>query len=184
VTLPTNASDPVAEPFVPATRAKRKTSWLNVLLAAAVLAAIGGVAFAAGRLTAPAAAAGRNGGFGGGGFPGGGNVRPGASGAPGGGSFPGGGFFGAGGVTIEGTVASKTADTLAITTANGQTVEISLPSTTTYHTEASATADSVQSGATVKVQVDIQRGGGQGQGQGQSQAQPGRFSASDVTVVP
>ena len=153
MTLPTNASDPVAEPFVPATRAKRKTSWLNVLLAAAVLAAIGGVAFAAGRLTAPAAAAGRNGGFGGGGFPGGGNVRPGASGAPGGGSFPGGGFFGAGGVTLEGTVASKT-------------------------------ADSVQSGATVKVQVDIQRGGGQGQGQGQSQAQPGRFSASDVTVVP
>ena len=48
MTLPTNASDPVAEPFVPATRAKRETSWLNVLLAAAVLAAIGGVAFAVG----------------------------------------------------------------------------------------------------------------------------------------
>jgi hypothetical protein len=144
---------------------------LNVVLGIAVLLAVGGVAFAGGRMTAPAAAAGfPNGGPAGGGFQG----RPGASpGAGGGGIQPGGGLFGAGGVTVEGTVESRSGDTLTVRTTDGQTVEITLPADTTYHAQGSATSDDVQSGTDVLVRVEIQPGQGTNQ-----------ITADDVTIVP
>ena len=51
-----------------------------------------------------------------------------------------------------------TGDTLTITTANGQTVEFSLGSGTTYDTKTPATASDVKAGSKVEVQLDL--GGG------------------------
>lgn len=170
------SDEPVTEPGRRATKAKRGSGVLNVVLAIAVALAVGGVAFAAGRMTAPAAAAFPNGGPGGGAFQG----RPGASPGPGGGGFqpgggiqPGGGLFGAGVVTVEGTVESRSGDTLTVRTIDGQTVEITLPADTTYHAQGSATSDDVQSGTDVLVRVNFQPGQGTNQ-----------ITADDVTVVP
>ena len=103
-----------AQPVVPGAprvqvRARRSSAaFLNVILVLAAVVAVGGVAFALGRNTAPvAAAAGRgtgNGNFGGGNF-GNRSFAPGASGAPGGGGGFGGGFLGgAAGFNLSGTV--------------------------------------------------------------------------------
>lgn len=161
--------EPVTEPVRPVVKAKRGSSLLNVVLGIAVLLAVGGVAFATGRMSAPAAAAFPNGGPAGG-FQG----RPGASPGPGGGGIqPGGGLFGAGGVTLEGTVESRSGDTLTVRTTDGQTVEITLPADTTYHAQGTATSDDVQSGTDVLVRVDFQPGQGTNQ-----------ITADDVTIVP
>jgi hypothetical protein len=162
--------DPRVERVPPTVKAKRGSNLLNALLGLALAFAVGGVAFAVGRMTAPQTAAFPNGGPGGGNFPGG----PGASFGPGGGgNFPGGGLFGGGGLTLEGTVESVSGDTLTILTADGQTVEVSLPPETTYHTQGSASSADVTSGSTVRVRVDPQAGQGAAQ-----------LTASDVTIVP
>jgi len=164
------AQDPRVERVPPTVKAKRGSSLLNALLGLALVVAVGGVAFAVGRMTAPQTAAFPNGGPGGGNFPGG----PGASFVPGGGgNVPGGGLFGGGGLTLEGTVESVSGDTLTIRTADGQTVEVTLPAETTYHTQGSASSADVTSGSTVRVQVDPQAGQGSNQ-----------LTASDVTIVP
>ncbi|HEX8026240.1 MAG TPA: hypothetical protein VF484_08545, partial [Candidatus Limnocylindrales bacterium] len=87
-TQPTDSFQPAAPepgpyqvPAQPVAVAKPKppagmTSWINIALGLALVIAVGGVAFAAGRLTAPATAAAN-----------GGNGRT----FPGGGNFPGGG---------------------------------------------------------------------------------------------
>ena len=165
-------ADPRIERVTPIVKTKRGLSLLNALLGLALVVAVGGVAFAVGRLSVPQAAAFPNGGPGGGFFPGG----PGASFAPGasfGVNGPGGGLFGVGGVTLEGTVESISGDTLTIRTAEGQTVEVRLPTDTTYNTQASASSADVTSGATVRIQVDPQAGQGSNQ-----------LTASDVTIVP
>ena len=168
---PTDSRSADAETVRPAVQTKRGTAWINVLLGLALFAAVGGLAFAAGRLTALAAAAfpGPNGGQ----LPGGPTFQggPDASFQPGAGGP--GGLIGNGGITLEGTVASKDADSITLKLANGETVEVSLPSDTTYHTLADATSDGVESGANVRVQVDVQPGQGQGQ-----------LAATDVTIVP
>jgi hypothetical protein len=167
-------ADPRIERINPPVSARRGPSLLNALLGLALVVAVGGVAFAVGRMTAPATPTGfTNGVPGGGNFPGG----PGASFAPGAsfgpGNGPGGGLFGAGGVTLEGTVESVSGDTLTIRTADGQTVEVTMPEDTTYHSQASASSDEVTSGSDVLVRVDIQAGQGTNQ-----------LTASDVTIVP
>ena len=161
--------EPVTGPVRPATQAKRGSTLLNALLGIALVAAVGGVAFATGRLTAPAAATFPNGGPGGGNLPGG----PGASFSPGGGNQPGGGLFGAGGVTLEGTVESMSGDSLTIRTTSGQSVEVTLPADTTYHAQGTASSDDVTSGATVLIRVDLQAGQGNN-----------GITANDVTIVP
>ena len=83
------------------------------------------------------------------------------------------GVFGAGGATIEGTVESVSAGTLTLKLASGQTIQIALSGTTTYHSQAAATSSDVQSGGTVLVRVQIERG--------QGSTSP---SATDVTIVP
>ena len=113
---------PAPGPVVPAKPPRSgQTLWINVALGLALAVALGGVAFAAGRMTAPATAAANGNGngrfFGNGGyFPGGGNGN--------GGTFPGGGLgnrgFGGGGLSVEGTVTAMTADSITITTATGQ----------------------------------------------------------------
>ena len=176
---PISAAAP--SPAVAGTR-PRSLSWVNAALALALAVAIGGIGFAAGRLTAPAALAAANGTgrFGNGAFPGGnfpgGNV-------PGGGYFQGGddngggfrGAFGGGGASIEGTVESVSGDTLTLKLANGSTIQVSLSGTTTYHAQASATSGDVKPGGTVIVRVELNRGAGGGT------ISP---SATDVTIVP
>ena len=99
------------------------------------MVAIGGVAFAVGRSTAPASATTlRPGGF----VVNGPNASfmPGASGAP---QFIGGrGGLGGAGLTIRGTVESVDGDTVTIKTANGQTIEVTTDADTTYTTQTPA----------------------------------------------
>jgi hypothetical protein len=133
------------------------------------------VAFAAGRMTAPASAAAANG------LPGNGRTFVGGY-FPGGATGPGTGQDGKngprafdGGASIQGTVTAVTADSITIKTASGQEITIALDSTTTYHQQSSATSSDVKSGGTVIVRLGLNRSGSG------SAAGP---SATDVTVVP
>jgi hypothetical protein len=181
-----------AQPVVPAAariplvKPKSSGRFLNAILAFALVVAIGGVAFAVGRTTAPAAAAtGDRGNFGAGNFPGpGASVAPGASAAPGG--FLGGGQGGlgglGGGLTVSGTVQSVTTDTLTIETETGQTVELSLDSNTIYHRKTDGAAADVATGSTVEVQLDFAGGLGRPTASADTTGPVG--TASSVTVVP
>lgn len=174
-TLP---AGPVVSATKPAAR-RGPASWINVLLGLAVAVAIGGAAFAAGRMTAPASAAangfdGRsgNGGrvFGNGEFPGGFN-----GGNGGGNGGPNVFGRGGGGASIEGTVTAISADSITIKTASGQDVTFSLTPATTYHQQSTATAGDVKTGGNVLVRI------GFNPGTGETQTAP---SVTDVTVVP
>ena len=163
----------------PARTASSGGRWLNLLLVVAAAVAIGGIAFAIGRGTAPASASTGNGPVFDGAFPGGSFV-PGASGAPGlirGG--PRGGL--GGGLTIEGTVESVDGDTLTIKTANGQTITVSTGDSTTYHTQADASAADVTAGRTVQVQLD---GGLTGRPNASATTTGPVGTAGSVTVIP
>lgn len=145
---------------------------INLALGGALVLAIAGVAFAVGRVTAPAPLTA-------GAFPGGnGGQFPIPSGGvlPGGGNGARGGPFGAGGVTVEGTVESISDTTLTLKTADGQTIQIALDGTTAYHAQSDATVQDVTTGATVLVRLNLGEQGGTGTGTGSS--------ANDVTVVP
>jgi hypothetical protein len=173
---------------------------VNVLLGFALVVAVGGVAFAAGRATAPAStgtgrfgANGANGGFAGG-------FGPNASGAPNR-VFGGGGAAG-GAIAIQGKVTAVAADSITIQLPSGQTVTIPTSDQTTYHSQTSATASDVTSGADVIVQLsgggrftggNGNGGNGNGNGQGNGNGGPaasgaptgrGLGSASSVTIVP
>lgn len=179
---------PASQPFAGETArvaasppmAKRSNSGrlLNAVLALAVALAIGGVAFAAGRLTAPAATDRfANGGQ----FPGGGTGNRGNNGQGGQGGQ--GGFFGGAGITLQGTVESVTDTTLTLKTATGQTIQVALNGSTTYHAQSDASASDVKSGSTVRVQVSGFRGGGPGASFNPSGGVTGP-TANDITVVP
>ena len=177
---PAGAMPPPVVP-VPATRRSRGARILNAVLAVAVALAIAGVAFAAGRLTAPAAAfAGRFG-----------NGAPGQIGngnGNGGGRAQGGagGLLAGGGVTIQGTVESITDTTLTLKTASGQTIQIALEGTTTYHAQSDASASDVKTGGTVLVRLNLRGAGNGGPGSSPGTGTGGATNptASDVTVVP
>jgi len=143
--------------------------WLNILLVVALGIAVGGVAFAVGRSTAPAAAAStsgfRNGGFVGGGTGPQGSFAPGGSFVPGQGGFRG-GFLGAGSLTLTGTVTAVDATGVTIKTANGDEVTIATDGSTTYHTATAGSASDVTVGASVDVKVAAGGFGGPGNGNG------------------
>jgi hypothetical protein len=171
----------------PVVARRRPMSALNVMLGVALLVAVGGVAFAAGRLTSPTTtAAGTrsgNGGQFGGNFGG-----PNASGAPGGG-FGRGGF--GGNVSLTGTVTASTPTSLTIALPGGQTVTVATDTATTYHREAAGSAADVTSGKQVIVQVSGRGfgGGGAGAANGSPAPSPGtgggsQLKATRVTVVP
>jgi len=189
-TMPVAPSPVGAAPAIlPAARKKSSGGWLNVVLIIAAAVAIGGVAFAVGRTTAPVAATTGNGrgNFGGTGFPGA-SFLPRGSGAPGLGRGGFGGGFGGAGVTVSGTVQSVDGDTLTIKTAAGQTITVTTGSSTTYHTQSSATSSDVQAGKSVQVQLDFAGGGGRPNASGAPDASgaPGGATgtASSVTIVP
>jgi hypothetical protein len=150
-------------------------SWINVLLGLAFAVAIGGVAFAAGRMTAPAAAAanGLDGGPGNGRVFTNGDLPGNVGGGNGGKGGP--GLGRSGGASIEGTVTAISADSITIKTASGQEVTLSLTPSTTYHQQSTATAGDVKTGGNVLVRI------GFNPGTGETQTAP---SVTDVTVVP
>ncbi len=129
--------------------AKKGDRTFRVLLAVGLLVAVGGVTFAVGRATAPAAAASTPGGFGNGGFTNGGTGNGGAGAA----GLGRGGF--GGGVLVTGTVDSMSGTTMTLKEANGSTVTVNLASATTYHAQAAAIAADVTTGKKVQVQVAI-----------------------------
>lgn len=146
---------PAAPPPVIAP-AKNGDRTFRILLAVGLLVAVGGVTFAIGRVTAPAAAASTRGGFGAGGFAGG-------TGAAGAGTGAGRGGFG-GGVLITGTVDSISGTTMTLKEANGTSVIVNLAGTTTYHAQAASTSAAVTPGKQVQVQIQIAGGFGGGTG--------------------
>ncbi|MGC8634954.1 MAG: hypothetical protein ACP5VP_09870 [Candidatus Limnocylindrales bacterium] len=166
-----------------------------LLFVVAGLIAVGGVAFAVGRLTAPAATAATSRfGTGGAGFRGGFGAS--ASAAPGAAR----GFFGAGAglaggadLSLKGTVQSVNGNTLTLQTASGATVTVDLSGTTTYHKQAAASASDVTAGSQVVVQVQLNRaafGAGPSAsgapavgGAPLASGAPRSFTASDVTLV-
>lgn len=168
---------------VPAPRGSSRGT--TILFAAAGLIAVGGLAFAVGRLTAPPAAA-ANGRLG----AGSGGLRAGfgaaASTAPG----PGrrlGSAFRSGEVALRGTVQSINGKTLTLQTASGGTVTVELSGSTTYHQQAAATASDVTAGSQVLVQVEFDRtalgAGPVASGGPQASSAARTFTASDVTLV-
>jgi hypothetical protein len=161
---------PIATPAVAPPRRPSSPRILNLALVGALVLAVAGIGFAAGRLTAAPATAltGTSGPFVNGVGP-----RNGANGQPGGGLQV--GPIGlTGGPSIEGTVESITDTTLTIKTADGQTMQIALDDSTTYHAQTDASADDVATGGKVLVRLNMQRGDGAASG----------MSAGDVTVVP
>ena len=172
---------PTVAPLIAADR--RRTSALSLLLGFALVVAIGGVAFAAGRLTAPvtAAATGTRGGNGTG-------LVPGASGAPGTGTganrFGAGGLGAGAGVSIQGTVQSVSATSMTILLSSGQTIDIPLDGSTTYHGQTTATPSDVKTGAQVVVELAGTGFGGHGGGTGGSGGAPGTGGAPGAVGSP
>jgi hypothetical protein len=148
---------PVLEPLEPSTStpvvAPRKSNRSsNLLLALAGVVAVAGIAFAGGRLTAPAAPATGNGNLTG--FPNG-SFNPGQF--PGGGQgVPGGGLgqtLGGGGLRGEVTAVSDTAITIQLE--SGQTVTVPVDASTDYQAASESTASDVVVGSNVVVQSEV-----------------------------
>jgi hypothetical protein len=172
-------TEPMAVSSTPVARRPRGSRLLNIALGGALVLAIAGVAFAVGRFTAPTAASAGNfpNGAGGGQF-----FRNGQGGGQNGATDGGGAFFG-GGATIEGTVQSVSGSTLTLMTASGQTIQIALDGSTTYHAQTDASASDVTTGGKVLVRLNLRGAGGGANGPTASGASTNP-TASDVTVVP
>lgn len=160
----------------------------TVVLSLAAVVAIGGVAFAVGRVTAPQQAAAANAfrnGFGAGAENGTGTGTGrgffgGTGGTGGAGGFGGGAFRGLG---VQGTVTAVDPTSISIQLANGTTIDIPTDSSTTYHTQQAGTASDVQVGKQVEVQVSRSATtGGAAPSPGAGGA-PNFGTASDVTVL-
>ena len=151
-------------PSVVAAPARRRSGGGGgtAFLVVGALVLAGGLGFAGGRVTAPASAASAAGrsGLGTGTFPfasaapgqGGTTVGPLPSGAVDG--FRPGGLIGAGsGITVEGTVSAVTADAITLDV-NGMATTVKTDASTTYHSQAAATAGDVTVGKKVLVRVN------------------------------
>ena len=191
------APEPV--PVQPTVRASGGGSrLLNIALGVAVLVAVAGISFAAGRATAPESVAsvtagpgtGNANGLPNGGFRGNGGYFPGDRNGgfvPGNGNGGTGRFGFGGGLSISGTVDSVTADSVTIKTASGQTITIGIDGSTTYHQQAAASASDVEAGKTVIVQLSggPRPGGNNGNGNGNGTGGSLTLGAAgDITVVP
>ncbi len=133
----------------PAAPSRAGSNVMSVVLVVAALVAVGGLAFAIGRATAPAATS-----SGAIGAAGPGTVGTGANGLPDRASVPGAfGALGSGELTLRGTVEALSATNLTLKLADGSTVEILLDDTTTYHRQADAASSDVTTGSSVLVGV-------------------------------
>ena len=163
---------PQAPPNPVVTPARRSSRALDIALALAAVLAIGGVAFAAGRITAPAGAGPA---FMRGTGPGGTVMTPDGSFDPNG-PRPG-GLALDGGLAIDGTVTAVDADNITIKLRDGQEMTFKLDDETAYHEASDASSSDVAVGDDVSVRVS---GGRVVTGDGTG-ATP-EMSASDVTV--
>ena len=172
---PTVPSAPLpSAPPNPVVRPTRRTSRvLDIALALAAVLAIGGVAFAAGRITAPAGAGPA---FARGFAPGGTVVTPDGSFDPSG-PRPSGLALN-GGLAIDGEVTAVDPDSITLKLADGQEMTFTLDDTTTYHEASDASSSDVVVGDDVSVKV----AGGRVVSGGSGGAPP-EMSASDVTVA-
>jgi hypothetical protein len=175
----------------PAPAQRRSRTGLDIVLAIAVAVAIGGVAFAAGRATAPSVATPGSGTEAGGGvFP---PAGAGPNGVPGAGGFRGddgggGGGFGGfggrlGGLTVRGTVTAVGNGTITIQLSSGATVMVGTDGTTTYHQQVAGSSTDVANGKQVIVQLGGTAGPPANGAPGNVTARP-LGTASDVTVIP
>ena len=186
VTLVSDAV-PAERPHAARRPPARRANSVTVLLIVSAMVALGGVAFAVGRVTATGQSGtgqttvnGANGAPGANGLP---AFGPNASGQPELG-FGGrdGGLGGA--ATISGTVVSVTSSSITVQLANGQTVTVATGSSTTYHAQTAATSSDVTQGATVAVKTS---GSGivtnQGSSASASPGTAGTLTATDVTIT-
>jgi hypothetical protein len=182
---PPVVASPTAAPLA-SVIAKPKTSTTGrgttLLMGLAAAIAIGGIAFAAGRLTAPAAAAssGRGQFAGNGQFPGNGQLPGNGQGFAGRGDF--------GGISIKGTVSAVSPDSLTVKLASGAEVTIPLSGSTTYHTATTSSASAVTVGSEVSVTPGARTANPNATPAPNASGAPGfgRLSfgpATDVTVV-
>ncbi len=164
-----------AQPAVPV----RRDRGTQLLLLVAALVAVAGLAFAGGRLTAPAPASAANRTFGNGAFGGfGGAGGTGAGGTGAGGTGAGAGIgrgFAAG---IQGTVVSVNGSTMDVKLTSGTTVTVNLDPSTTYHTQVAADAGAVKTGGQVIVQIQRTAGATPA-----PSGAPRTLTATSVTVV-
>jgi hypothetical protein len=162
------ASTPIGPVPAPVPPLKpRRNRWLDVALGLAALVAVAGIAFAAGRFTAPQRTFGLGANFGANGN----GAAPGSS--PGTGAR--GGFGGT--LALEGTITALSADQLTLKLDSGQTVTVPLNGATAYHRQAAAGAADVQSGSKVLVQLQFSASDGGGFRTGQL------APAANVTLV-
>ena len=170
----------------PARRAPaRRSGSVTALLVISALIALGGVAFAVGRVTSTGQS---------GTGPTSGGVNgaaandlpafgPNASGQP---DFALGGRDGGfgGAATISGTVVSVTASSITVQLAGGQTITVATGSSTSYHAQTAATSSDVTQGATVTVKTS---GSGNlpnpGSSASASPGTAGSLTATDVTIT-
>lgn len=139
-------------PLVPTMTAKKnRASAGTALLLVGALVAIGGVAFAVGRVTAPAATSAAVNGLGAG--------NRGTGGTNGAGGFGGFGRNG-GGVNITGTVVSVDATSIQVKLATGSTVTLTLGNSVVYRAATAGSAAEVTPGATVEVGLTVAAGTG------------------------
>ena len=167
-TVPSAPPNPIATP------PRRTSRVLDLALALAAVLAIGGVAFAAGRLTAPAGAGPA---FARGLTPDGTVVTPDGSFDPNG-PKPGGLALN-GGLAIDGEVTAIDVDSITLKLADGQEMTFKLDDTTTYHEAADASSTDVAVGDDVSVQVTGGRVVSNSSGSG---SETPDMSARDVTV--
>jgi hypothetical protein len=191
-----SAADEPVRPMPGRRNPPRRTSTSTVLLSVAGLVAVAGIAFAGGRLTAPAAAAvlpagftgtGLGSGTGTGGF---GN----GAGDTNGNRAGFGGLRGAGGA-INATVTAVAPDhiTVQLGGATGPSIDIKTDATTTYHTQQAASASAVTTGSKVLIQFATPAAGSSPRPSFQPGASPapgGGFAnafssrvAKDITVL-
>ena len=171
-------TDPAATPIAPSAPAnplgrstRRSTRLLDLALALAAVLAVAGVAFAAGRITAPA--------LGGPAFARGlapvGNIVMPEGSFDANGPRPGGVELN-GALSIDGTVTAVDADSITLRLADGQEMTFKLDDTTSYHEAAEASSADIAIGDDVSVRAAGDRfASGTG-------AETPELSASDVTV--
>lgn len=180
-------------PVSPKPQRKSSSGGTAVLVLAGIVA-VGGIAFAAGRLTAPtAAAATTNGTTGSSGTGANGTTGTnrngfvfgnGGTGGTGGGGLGAGlnGLAGATSVMIAGTVSAIGNGTLTLTLPSGSTIQILTGTSTTYHAQAAATSSDVKVGSKVEIQT---AGGGGGRffgGAGAPGASPSPGASGETTL--
>ena len=168
---PATPAAPLPAPAPAAAPGRRRSSRvLDVALAGAAVLAIGGVAFAIGRATAPASAAVDL-------APGGVITLPGGSFDPGNG--PGPRFALGGGLTVDGTVTAVDADSVTVKTADGNEMTFDTDGSTAYSQASDASASDVAVGDDVSVKVSNDGPISAPLASGETP----RLSASDITVT-